>query len=204
MIRDEIPVLRALEGASYRARRDALLAAEVDLETELAGLVDSPLWSQAVTARILIARRRDVELHDTIRKAIAEADVSRAQRSAAGLGGLLNDFAARAREEWGEGALPLAWETLLKEGGETPSLTLLFHLAVLRGLPVARSVDVILAFMNTRDDEGLIEASARTLSAFPSSLTQAAVETAYRRHDLVAGALQRLRVDIHYATQEGR
>jgi len=63
---------------------------------------------------------------------------------------------------------------------------------------------VILAFMETRDDEGMIEAAARALAAFPTELTEARVATAYRRHDLVAGALQRLRVDIHYNAKEGR
>lgn len=205
MIRDEVAVLRSLEGASYRARRDALLAGSgADLESEVASFVDSPLWTQSVTARILLAKKKYAVLHERILTAIREADVERALKTAGGLNGLLNDFAAQTRVEWGEGALPLAWEVLLKEGGETPSQTLLFHLAILRGLPVERSVDVILAFMESRDDLGMIEASARTLSAFPTEMTDTKVATAYRRHDLVAGALQRLRVDIHYNAKEGR
>ncbi|MEZ4298224.1 MAG: hypothetical protein R3B70_24945 [Polyangiaceae bacterium] len=191
-------------GAAYRARRDALLASGEDLAAELASFVDSPLWSQSITARILISKQRDAELHDRIRQAIAEADVARAQQTIAGIGGLFDDFAERTRVEWGSGALPLAWEVLLKEGDELPSITLLFHLAILRGLPDPRSVDVILAFMAGRDDQGMIEASARTLAAFPTPMTEIPVATAYRRHDLVAGALQRLRIDIHYSAKEGR
>ncbi|MBK8254833.1 MAG: hypothetical protein IPK82_19510 [Polyangiaceae bacterium] len=205
MIRDEVAVLRSLEGASYRARRDTLLTSSLaDLESELASFVDSPLWTQAVIARIVLAKKTHGALHERVLTAIREADVERALKTAGGLNGLLNEFAQHARVDWGEGALPLAWETLLKEGDETPPQTLLFHLAILRGLPIERSVDVILAFMETRDDLGMIEASARTLAAFPTAMTDTKVATAYRRHDLVAGALQRLRVDIHYSAKEGR
>jgi hypothetical protein len=205
MIRDEILVLRCLEGAAYRARLDAVLAAaEGDLEREVASFLDSPLWQQSVTARILVSVKRDAALHEQIREAIRTADVEHARTTVSGVGGLLDDFAERTRVEWGEGALPLAWQTLLKEGGELDALTLLFHLAILRGLPREVSVDVILTFMESRGDQGMIEASARALAAFPTSMTAAKVAAAYERHDLVAGALQRLRIDIHYNAAEGR
>ena len=204
MIHDEIAVLRCLEGASYRARRDKLLASSDNLAAELASFVDSPLWSQAVTARILLGHRQHATLHDQIRAEIRDADVERAQKTAAGLSGLLNEFAEQARVEWGEGSLPLAWETLLKEGGEHPAVTLMFHLAILRGLPTEHSVHVIFNFMTTRDDEGMIDVAARTLASFPSAMTEVPVANAYRRHDLIAGALQRLKIDIHYAAKEGR
>jgi hypothetical protein len=204
MIGDEIVVLRSLEGAAYRARRDAVIARTPHLEVEAAPFVDSPLWTHSVTARMLVAHAKDAALHAAIEEAIDKADVAGAQRTASGLGGLFADFAERTRVEWGEGALPLAWESLLKRGGELPPIKLLFHLAILRGLPTPLSVEVLLAFMESRDDEGMIEATARALATFPSALVDTKVAAAYRRHDLVAGALQRLRVDIHYAAQEGR
>lgn len=203
MIRDEIVLLRCLEGAAYRARRDAALAADT-LENEVASLVDSPAWAQAVTARILLGHRKNAALFAQIEEALAGADVEGAKKTAGGLGSLLNELAEQTRVDWGEGALPLAWEALLKSGGELPAVTLLFHLAMLRGLPHPLSVEVILAFMESRDDEGLIEAAARTLAAFPTELIETRVAAAYRRHDLVAGALQRLRVDIHYNAKDGR
>ncbi len=203
MIRDELLVLRSLEGAAYRARRDALITTESQLETELATFVDSPMWSQSVTARILIGRARHAELHARIEQAIQNADVEGARKTAGGFGSLLNEFAESARVDWGEGALSLSWETLLKEGDEKSAVTLAFHLAILRGLPHPLSVEVILAFMQGRDDQGMIEMAARTLSAFPPVMIEAKVAIAYRRHDLIAGALQRLRVDIYVNSKEG-
>lgn len=204
MIRDEIAVLRGLSGVAYRARRDAALASGANLEGELALFVDSPAWEQAVTARILLGHARDAVVYVKIQEAIDAADVAGAQQKASGLGGLLNEFADEVANTWGEAALPCAWEVLLKFGDERPATELLFHLTILRAMPQALSVEVILAFMQGRSDGGMIEASARTLAAFPTALTESRVEALFQKYDLLAGALQRLRIEVHYAKQEGR
>lgn len=192
--REQLAVLRTLESGLYEPHRDALVAMRDDpkLGALLALDADHADWPRAMTARVVQGWQQHGGLYRSVLDELDGVDVDQVLATATGMPSVWDEFRRRAVEDYREGILPLCWERVVKYGRLAPSWKTTVFARMMEAVPHERNVPPLLHCLSHSDDYSVQDECAQALRAQPPEVMQPEAERLYRKHDVVAGLLQRL------------
>lgn len=188
----DFEALVAATGEEWARGRDKLLGSgdAAALATRLAPLAEAGDVDRAATARILAGWAEHGALYRQVVDVLDAVDIDRERRRVSGITGVWTRFADMAAQEWGADVLPLAWEWVLKRP-DWPMWKQATGLHVIGALPDARSVPVLVAFIERTEDDGLRRLAGQILARMPREAAREPVERAHKRTSGAADVLGR-------------
>lgn len=188
----EIETLNQTRGPIYRAHRDRLLARAPDAKGLLEAATARGDPRLAVTAEILAGWAAHGPLYRAILAEIEAVNLARASQEITGVRGVWQSLAYRAANAWGEAALPLSWESLLKQRSEIPPWKAIAFLRMIVAVPRASSVMPVLWFLGESEDPDMLHAAHETLKELPCAEMAGEMKQAWELHDMRAAVLHDL------------
>jgi hypothetical protein len=162
-------------GEPYRALRTAILTHAPDLEARLQAERERPAWRSQIFAEILAGWRNHRDMYESVLAELDAVDVAWESKKVTGISGVWDRFALRAQREYQAAILPLCWEVLLARDEEWPDWKVVTFLRMLEAVPDDRSIEPLIAFVETTRPPALRGVGADALSRQPAVATRLAV-----------------------------
>lgn len=173
----EFEETQRLAGSAYDAHRDTLLKSTQDLEAKLLAYRQSQAWQTAITATILDGWRKHAALYQSVLNELNSIDIDWERKKVTGIAGIWEAFALRAHQEFKTDILPLCWEVILKHGADWPQWKVITFLRMMEAVPDERSVEPLIAFLETATDTAMQDVAAQTLKRQPGVKAREAIRT---------------------------